>query len=129
MPLLEEATEIFLGRRQRYGDQPLVFPNIIGGQWSDTQFSRRFERLREWAGLDTPDHNGENLTPKSLRHTRLTEAGSEEGWAFFDLMKFAGHTTAQMTRKYVHPGKDDLMRAAREGRRRREERVARREEE
>jgi integrase len=129
VPILEEATEIFLARRQRYGEQPLVFPNIEGRQWSDTQFSRRFARLREWAGLDTPDHNGENLVPKSLRHTRLTEAGTEEHWDFYSLMKFAGHTTAQMTKRYVHPSKDDLKRSAREGRRRREEREARREEE
>ena len=34
-------------------------------------------------------------------------------------MKFAGHTTSQMTKRYVHPGKEDLKRAAREGAERR----------
>jgi hypothetical protein len=59
------------------------------------------------------------IVPYSSRHTRLTEAGTKENGAFYDLLEFGGHTTPQMTKRYVHPGKDDLMRAAKEGQRRR----------
>jgi integrase len=115
IPILDQAKTILLTRRDSHGQHDRVFPNILGKEWTDQLFSRRFARLRERAGLDVPDHNGEMLVPYSLRHTRLTEAGTKEGWEFYTLMKLAGHTTSQMTKRYVHPGKEDLKRAAREG--------------
>lgn len=119
IPILEEAKAILLARKEKYGHKLLVFPSIVGKEWTDQLFSQRFARLRKRAGLDTPDRNGEMIVPYSLRHTRLTEAGTKEGWEFYTLMKMAGHTTAQMTKRYVHPGKEDLKRAAREGAKRR----------
>jgi integrase len=121
IPMLDEAKAILLARREKYGHLPRVFPNIMGREWTDQLFSPRLARLRKRAGLDAPDHNGEMLVPYSLRHTRLTEAGTREGWGLFTLMRLAGHTTPQMTKRYVHPGKEDLKRAAREGAKRREE--------
>jgi integrase len=120
VPILDEAKAILLARKQKCGHPSLVFPSITGAQWSDQQFSHRFSRLRKRAGLDEPDRNGEKIVATSLRHTRLTEAGTSERWATFTLMRFAGHTTPQMTKRYVHPDKDDLLRAAREGANRRQ---------
>lgn len=121
IPILAEGKAILTRRKVRFGDQPLVFPNLVGKQWSDQLFSQRFSRLRERAGLEAPDQNGERIVPYSLRHTRLTEAATKEGWDFYTLMQFAGHTTPQMTKRYVHPGKEDLKRAAREGEQRRQQ--------
>ncbi len=115
VPILDEAKAILLARKEKCGHQPLVFPSVTGAQWTDQQFSRRFAQLRKRAGLDEADRNGEKLVLTSLRHTRLTEAGTSEGWPTFSLMRFAGHTTPQMTKRYVHPDRDDLLRAAREG--------------
>jgi integrase len=118
-PILEDGKAILLARKERNGHLPRVFPNIMGQEWTDQLFSQRFARLRKRAGLDDPDHNGEKLVPYSLRHTRLTEAATKEGWEFYTLMRLAGHTTPNMTKRYIHPGKDDLKRAAREGAKRR----------
>jgi integrase len=115
IPILDEVRPILERRQAKYGYQPLVFTNAVGKPWKDTDFSNRFRRLRTRAGLDEPDQNGEKLVPYSLRHTRLTEAGVVEGQEFYTVMRLAGHTTPQMTRRYVHPGKNDLLRAAREG--------------
>jgi integrase len=76
-------------------------------------------RLRKRAGLAAPDRNGERLVWYSLRHTRLTEAATKEGWSPHNLMRFAGHTNSKMTDRYVHPDWDDVLREAREGRERR----------
>lgn len=119
VPMLEEAETILTARKEKYGHQPLVFPNVNGNQWADTDFSRRFIKLRERAGLDGPDHNGERLCWYSLRHTRLTEAGTKEGWALYNLMRMAGHTNPTMTSRYVHSDRDELLREARAGRERR----------
>jgi len=119
IPVLEEGKAILLSRKEKYGHLPRVFSNLKGEEWSDEVFSRRFARLRKRAGLDTPDHNGEKLVWYSLRHTRLTEAGTRESWGFYTLMKFAGHTSPKMTKRYVHPDKEDLKRAAHEGQKRR----------
>jgi integrase len=124
IPILDEAKGILPARKEKYGHQPLVFPNIMGNQWTDQLFSNRFARLRKRANLDEPDHNGEKLCPYSLRHTRLSEAGTKENWSTFNLMRLAGHSTPQMTNRYVHPDKDDLLRAAREGALRRQTKTA-----
>ncbi len=119
IPILDEAKAILVRRKEKHGHHDRVFPSIMGKEWTDQLFSQRFDRLRKRAGLDGRDHNGERIVPYSLRHTRLTEAGTKEGWAFYNLMAFAGHSTPKMTKRYVHPGKDDLKRAAREGQQRR----------
>lgn len=121
IPVLEEAKVILLRRKEQHGHHARVFPNAIGSEWSDDGFSRRFQRLREWAKVDQPDHNGERLVWYSLRHTRLNEAGTKEKWNLFNLQRFAGHTNPKMTKRYVHPGIEDLKRDAIEGQRRRQQ--------
>src|SRR5262249_34693878 len=51
IPMLEECKNILLARKEKHGDQKLVFPNIMGKEWTDQLFSQRFARLRERAGL------------------------------------------------------------------------------
>jgi integrase len=121
-PMLVEGRDILLRRKEKYGHQPLVFPNVNGVVWKDSDFSRRFIKLRERAGLDTPDHNGEKLVWYSLRHTRLTEAGIAEKWSYPVLQRFGGHAPgSKVTARYIHPDRDDVSREAEEGRKRRQE--------
>lgn len=111
VPVLAEGMAVLRARQEKYGHQPRVFANVYGEEWSDEVFSNRFRRLRKRAGLDKPDRNGERITWYSLRHTRLTEA-SAEGWDFYALMSYAGHTTPSMTKRYVHPKREHLRRLA-----------------
>lgn len=119
IPIMEEVKPIFLSRKEKYGHQPLVFPNIAGKLWAGQGFSQRFSRLRKRAGLDEPDRNGEKLVWYSLRHTRLSEVAKKEGWDPFSVMRLGGHTSIEMTKRYIHVGAEDLKRSAREGRQRR----------
>jgi integrase len=120
VPILPEGEEILTARREKYGDQPLVFPNLLGRQWSDSQFSRYFAMLRKRAKLDKPDANGEMLVAYSLRHTRLTEAGVKEQWSYPVLRRMCGHARgSKITMRYMHPDKEDLKREAVEGAKRR----------
>jgi integrase len=122
IPILDEVKPILAARRAKSAggpDEP-VFPNALGSEWTDDGFSRRFAKLRKRASLDGEDHNGEKLVAYSLRHTRLTEAGVEEGWAYPVLQRFAGHTKgSRVTDRYVHPDEEDILRAALEGQQRR----------
>jgi integrase len=121
IPILEEGKAILAARKKGHGHEPRVFHNIMGKEWTDQLLSSRFARLRKRAGLDEPDANGEYLVPYSLRHTRLTEAGVQEGWAYPTLQRMAGHTPGStITSRYVHPEKEDLLRAARDGEKKRQ---------
>jgi integrase len=121
-PVLADGLAILLRRKEKYGHQPLVFPNLNGLVWNDSDFSRRFANLRKRAGLDEPDHNGEKLVLYSLRHTRLTEAGIVEKWSYPVLQRFGGHAPgSKVTARYIHPDRDDVRREAEEGQKRRQE--------
>jgi integrase len=116
IPILPEGRAILEARRRTHGHNEYVFPNLRGEKWNDAVFSKRFKMLRDRAGLNAPDHRGERLVWYSLRHTRLTEAGVKEGWAYATLQRFAGHARgSKITSRYQHPDKDDLLRAATEG--------------
>jgi integrase len=131
IPLLPEGRALLQGRYQRAVGQgkasPVdpVFPPLPGPrgespeEWVLNSLCQRFRRLRKRAGLDSRDADGEFLTLYCLRHTRLTEVAVVEGWAFPTVQKLAGHTTAQMTTRYMHADGSDLVRAALEGRKRR----------
>jgi integrase len=121
IPVLEEGEAILRRRQEQHGHHARVFPNIMGKEWTDQLFSQRFARLRKRAKLDKPDHNGEMLVPYSLRHTRLTEAGTKEGWNFSNLQRYGGHRRPTTTTRYIHPDRDDLKRDAIEGQKRRQE--------
>lgn len=120
IPILPEIKPILLDRKEKYGHRERVFPPISGEEWSDQLFSNRFKRLRERAGVDDVDRNGEKLVPYSLRHTRLTEAGVKEKWDRRTLQRFGGHVPGSaITDRYLHPEAEDIKRAALEGRERR----------
>jgi integrase len=119
IPVLPEVKPILLARKDRYGSGRL-FPNLFGEAWTGQLLSQRFARLRRRAGLDAPDRNGEVLVLYSLRHTRLSECGVTEKWSYPVLQRMAGHARgSSVTMRYMHPGQDDVLRAAKEGRERR----------
>jgi len=116
VPYQEEVKNIFLRRKLRWGHQPYVFPNpAIGGPYTDELWSRRFFIVRKRAGLDAPDNKGELIYLYSLRHSRLSEVGTAEGWDYSLVQRYAGHQKAQTTSRYIHPSKDNLVRALKEG--------------
>jgi integrase len=120
IPVLPEGRAILEARRKTHSHQEFMFANLHGEKWTDAVFSKRFKMLRKRAGLDAPDRHGERLVWYSLRHTRLTEAGVKEGWAYPTLQRFAGHAKgSKITAKYQHPDREDLRRAAVEGARKR----------
>lgn len=121
VPFLEDVKVIFDGRREKYGHYTRVFPNLNGEEWHDDVFSRRFNRLRRLAGLDKPDPQfKERLCWYSLRHSRLTEVATKEGWDLHVISAYAGHSPA-MTQRYVHVNKDTLTHALIAGNRKRKE--------
>lgn len=123
IPVLDEVKEMLRTRKERYGSGRL-FPNLFGKEWTDQLLSQRFARLRKRAGLDAPDHNGEVLVLYSIRHTHLTECGVKEKWAYPTLQRMSGHARgSRITMRYMHPDRDDVRQAAKEGRQRLAERT------
>jgi integrase len=54
IPILDDARDILLRRKEKYGHQDRVFPSIMGKEWNDQLFSPRFARLRKRAGSTPP---------------------------------------------------------------------------
>jgi integrase len=119
IPILPAAEALLRYRQRTYGRTERVFPDLHGNQWKEDTFCQRFRRLRERAGI-TPDENGEQLVPYSLRHTRLTEAAVSDELSGPMLQKLAGHTTFRMTQRYLHPTESDVYDAVLKGYRRRQ---------
>ena len=85
------------------------FLNEDGHPWTYNALRCRMRRLRERAGI-APDDNGETIVLYTNRHSYGTSAsGKVTEHSLADLM---GHTTTRTTRKYVHPPKSDLYKAA-----------------
>ena len=120
VPFLEDVKSILERRRKAYGHHSRVFPNLNGHEWEDDVFSKRFARLRKRAGLNEPDARGERLCWYSLRHSRLTEVATKEGWDLHVIANYAGHSP-KMTERYVHVNRDTLTRALIAGNRKRKE--------
>ncbi len=95
--MVPRVVEILRERKARVSGQH-VFTTQHGRPWTAAGLSQKFKRLRERAGIEIKDD--EHLVLYSARHTRLTELAPE--LAAPVLQEVAGHTTFQMTRRYLH---------------------------
>lgn len=126
VPFLDDELAILERRRLNHGNSRWVFSTSAGAQWSDDALSKKFARLRARAGLDgkTEHETGEAICLYSLRHTRLTEAGMEEGLRPYVIAAYAGHSVA-MTERYIHADADEIAQELRRGKERRTEALER----
>jgi site-specific recombinase XerD len=105
-PIVEEV----LRRLQAHEkDNPYVFLNGAGRPWKAQNFSYRFCRARQKAGLG-PDEQGEELVPYSTRHTLLTQA-VRNGATGPQLQLLGGWTNLETARHYIHLGEHDVYQA------------------
>jgi integrase len=104
VPMVSQVEDI-LRRRQTESKSSHVFPKHDGQPWTPAGLSQKFMRLRKKAGIVVK--GGEGLVLYSSRHTRLTELATELPASL--LQDVAGHTTFQMTRRYLHTADQTLV--------------------
>jgi integrase/recombinase XerC len=85
------------------GPDEYVFPSDAGGRLSERSIQERISEIGARCGID-------DLRAHRLRHTfckRLADAGV----AIQVIAKLAGHSSIEVTRRYVEPGEEDLASA------------------
>lgn len=113
VPMVAQVEEV-LRRRSTAKSGDHVFTTHDGRPWTAAGLSQKFKRLRERAGIEAKD--GEHLVLYSARHTRLTELAPE--LAAPVLQEVAGHTTFQMTQRYLHMANKTVIEKLREAQQR-----------
>lgn len=102
LPLTQRVARIL---RRRPKVNPRLFTNErMDGPLSIHTLESQHRRTREALGLPA------DFVIHSLRHTFGTRLG-EEGVDVFTLMKIMGHSTVEMTKRYVHPTPEMVTRA------------------
>ncbi len=94
-----EAALATIGRE----DSPWLFPNDTGGNLSPRAGRMRLKRYAEQAGID-----GVRVSPHTLRHTYALN-WVRSGGDIFTLQRTLGHSTLEMTRRYVELSDGDVL--------------------
>ena len=102
LPLTQRVATML--RRRPKVNQRLFTNERMDGPLSIHTLESQHRRTREALGLPT------DCVLHSLRHTFGTKLG-EEGVDIFTLMRIMGHSTVEMTKRYVHPTPETITRA------------------
>jgi integrase/recombinase XerD len=103
LPILPQTTvaiaELIQARHQYWPDTVPVFCTETGGKLTKNQWARRLKKYSEKIG--------KSVTPYQLRHSFAIMFLRNRGSAFH-LQQMLGHTTMEMTEKYVYLSQRDV---------------------
>jgi integrase len=103
IPLTPRALAM-LARRKAQSHSKWVFPGKTDRPFLVTSLDHQHADVRALLGLDA------DFVVHSLRHTMLTRLGLA-GADVFTIKQIAGHSSIQMSEKYVHPSSESKERA------------------